>query len=234
MASATQLVIDKDLVLAKIQLSPAYRRAVSRAVDQRIAERARLAAEDSYNAAVRAVSGVLAAGETGVLAGRKQLVVPSPNGRRMNVPLRFWEPLTPRWLQRKAMRNSRGRDKFWLDTGALSMAFSQFANRRYRVLKKVSDLETVQGKDIVTIALYFEKLPRLYLDSAIRRSFLQGVNGERGSSFQPLAGSPTGKSRKGLTRGFWPEAIRPMMRPIANRYGRELISTLVQNLKRRR
>ncbi len=243
----------KDVIRAKVTGSTVY---VSKL--RKLAEKKAKVMEEvivrNYNLAISEIDEIVADGHTGGQSHISRL-----NTSVGTVPV-SWKPLTHRWLLDKRLRSGTGKrkinrnraaygsgttgrrgrsygpDMFWLDQRKFSTAFKAYLNKGdAKVEVKLKELK--DGTFEVKFNARLSKLPASYLDRAIRRSLMQGAEGagSLGGLLDFNASElVTASVPRGIARGMWPEAIRPTMRPIAQRIGRAMKEQIIRSLNGRR
>lgn len=238
-------------LLAKVTKSTLYVSKLKQWADRK-ADKAAAVATLHYEGAIAEIGELLDDGVAGGAVARSSLNISTPSNGRVAVQVK-WAALNAGWLAEKnsrsrggkggrGKRGGKGRGKsigagrFWLDEGKLSRAF-RTGIRGKGTVSVVPVLREKRGGDFeITFEFRFEKLPARYLDRAIRRSLLRGATGLGGGlglidipdSELTTAGKP-----RGLARGGWPEMMRPLMRPIAQRLGRAMQQQILKSLRRR-
>lgn len=242
----------KDVIRAKVTGSTVY---VSKL--RKLAEKKAKVMEEvivrNYNLAIAEIDEVVADGHTGAQSHVSRL-----NTSVGSVPVN-WQPLSHRWLLDKRLRSGKGKrtinrnraaygsgttgrrgrsygpDMFWLDQKKFSTAFKAYLNKGDAQVE-VRMKELKDGTFQVTFNARLSKLPARYLDRAIRRSLMQGAEGVGHHGLRDFDASElvTASVPRGIARGMWPEAIRPTMRPIAQRIGRAMKEQIIRSLNGRR
>jgi len=166
------------------------------------------------------------------------LQVSTPDGASVSA-LIAWKQLAPSTLARKegtgTAKRSVGAGKFWLDRGQLRRAFRRIGSAQVKVTARIVRVRGVAGGFAFDVALELSRLPRTFLNDAIRRALIEGLNGVDSPNLSTMAGVPEGAPPlRGLSRGFWAEARRPLMRPVSRRLGKAMRTSVIQSFKRRR
>lgn len=241
MAKPGALQIDEAGLLKAIVRSKSYGDEMHRRAVAKSSELQKIGSA-YYQATLDGASQLFQQGAAGADSGRQRLSVRLPSGRNAHVGVE-WHALSKKWRKDKLRRGRRGYSgpnpsygagKFWLDTGALREAFAGWVPGRGIVIAVKPRIRLLGGKDHqITYTLEFKKLPVRFLDAALRRALVLGaVAGRRVIEVEEmpkLANMP----RRGLYRGFWPEALRPTMRPLAMRLGRAMQEQILKSLRRR-
>lgn len=247
-SKVTEFKVDRNALLAKITRSTQYVSKLRQFAERRAAAM-QATAEEHYQGAIAEIGELLEDGVGGAATPLSRLFVDSPANGRVAVAVQ-WSPLHSNWLKEKRNRSiatfrSKGRhprgksfgpNQFWLDERKFVSAY------RNRILGKGAAsvdlrMREMRGGDFeLRFELRLDKLPARYLDRAIRRSLMRGAGGS-GRNFGlidiPESELTSASKPRGLARGGWPEQMRPLMRPIAQRLGRAMKQQILKTLNRR-
>ncbi len=197
-----------------------------------------------YQNAVDQIGQILNDGIDGADSPRSSVTVARVTGGRERVAV-GWRPLAPSTLLRKEglafqygkgkAKRSPGAGKFWLDRGQLRGAYARLAAKQVTVVARLVRVRTDNGLIKFDVALELSRLHRVvYLNDAIRRSLIEGFEGAESVGLSDMGGAPGVSPVKGLLRGFWAEARRPLMRPVSRRLGKTMRNSVIKSFKRRR
>lgn len=238
--------IDKNteaLLLKAITAAPSYAARLKARLEKQVLPQVSAEATRHYQGAVAAIDSILQSGVDGAESAKTSISFTNVDGEQESVTT-SWNPLAPSTLARKAATNrglrggkakrSLGAGKFWLDRGQLRSAYARLAARQTKVVAKLVRVRGDNGRFTFDVALELSKLPQIYLNDAIRRSLIEGIEGVDSQHLAAMSGPPTTSKPSGLMRGFWAEAYRPLMRPVSRRLGRTMRKSVIQSFKRRR
>lgn len=251
-AKVTELKIDHQAILAKVTASGQYVSKI-RAFAERRAGAMERVAEEHYQGAIKEIQDLLEDGISGAAAPMSRLFIETPANGRVAVGVN-WAPLHPRWLSSKANRSrpgytptrgsvrskhpkgrSYGANSFWLDEKKFLSAYRSRVSGQGTVSVDLRMREMKGGSFELRLELRLNKLPARYLDRAIRRSLIKGAGGtgSLGGLIEiPRSELTSSTNSRGLARGGWPEQMRPLMRPIAQRLGRAMQKQILKTLNR--
>lgn len=252
----TTATIDQNslrLARSKIVLAVTRTREYADRIDAEAAEisgRLQNVTEAYYERAIDAIADIAEGGIFPAEAPMGTRPFETPEGKPVSVKFKG-KPLSKDWLENKQSRvgqrrkfkdgrkpkrgKSYGPHSFWLDERKLGPALGK--NRGNGIVIVTSKITGGKRSDFkITFRIALKGLPSRYLDLAIRRSLVQGAGGpDRASAILEFSDSHATKSANptGVGRGFWPEVLRPTMRPIAQRLGRALKKQLIKIINRR-
>lgn len=232
MANLSKFTTSKQsALLTQLSGSKKFQAAVDLAMRKKVGQRTAEDISRYYKSAVSNVGDYVAA-DGGVGDGERsvsQIAITDPEGttRRAILPTP-WQPLTEQYREYKERTGSTA--GYWHFLGLVADDF--MARVRSAAAKPVtytSRVTTSEGKLRVNFKFNLPSLPAPY-DRLIRRSFLQGVSGEKVEYVDPLSvGAVSDADRSPPNRVLLPESRRPLIVPIANRMGQ----LLAQFFKRR-